>query len=59
MKIGVITHSFNKPTKECLYDASSLNLDGVQIYATMGEFSFEELTEEKINAKKQSEEQKD
>ena len=47
MKIGVITHSFNKSTKECLYDAASLNLDGVQIYATMGEFSFEELTEEK------------
>ena len=47
MKIGVITHSFNKPTKECLYDAASLSLDGVQIYATMGEFSFEELTEEK------------
>ena len=47
MKIGVITHSFNKPTKECLYDAASLNLDGVQIYATMGEFSFQELTEEK------------
>ena len=39
MKIGVITHSFNKPTKECLYDAASLNLDGVQIYATTGEFS--------------------
>ena len=47
MKIGVITHSFNKPTKACLYDAASLNLDGVQIYATMGEFSFNELTEEK------------
>ena len=47
MKIGVITDCFKKPLQECLDLAGELGFDGVQIYATTGEFSPESLTVEK------------
>lgn len=46
MKIGVITDCFKKSHKEGIKFAKSLGLDGVQIYATTGEFS-PALTDEK------------
>lgn len=49
MKIGVITDCFKKPLDDCIKTASTLGLDGVQIYATSGEFSPEALTEERKN----------
>lgn len=39
MKIGVITDCFKKTHKEGIEIASKLGLNGVQIYATTGEFS--------------------
>lgn len=45
MKIGVITDCFKKNHKEGIKTASELGLNGVQIYATTGEFSPETLTE--------------
>ncbi|MBQ3597086.1 MAG: sugar phosphate isomerase/epimerase [Clostridia bacterium] len=48
MKIGVITDCFKKSAKEGILKASDLKLDGVQIYATSGEFSPEVLTEKDI-----------
>ncbi len=48
MKIGVITDCFRKSTRESIALAGSLGLDGVQIYATTGEFSPEKLTEADI-----------
>ena len=39
MKIGVITDCFKKTHKDGIEIASALRLDGVQIYATTGEFS--------------------
>ena len=39
MKIGVITDCFKKSHEEGIKQASALGLDGVQIYATTGEFS--------------------
>ena len=48
MKISVITHSFKSGTKDALKTAGSIGLDGVQIYATVGDFSPEVLTEEDI-----------
>lgn len=47
MKIGVITDCFKKSHEEAIKAAASLGLDGVQIYATTGDFSPETLTEEK------------
>lgn len=47
MKIGVITDCFKTNTADAFQKASALSLDGVQIYATTGEFSPETLTEEK------------
>lgn len=44
MKIGVITDCFKKPLREGIELAADLGLDGVQIYATTGEFSPEVLT---------------
>jgi sugar phosphate isomerase/epimerase len=44
MKLGVITDCFKKPLKEALTLASRLQFDGVQIYATTGEFSPQTLT---------------
>ncbi len=46
MKIGVITDCFQKTHIEGIELAASLGLQGVQIYATTGEFSPETLTEE-------------
>ena len=39
MKIGVITDCFKKTHEEGIKQAATLGLDGVQIYATTGEFS--------------------
>ena len=39
MKIGVITDCFKKTHAEGIAQASALGLDGVQIYATTGDFS--------------------
>ncbi len=47
MKIGVITDCFKKSHKEGIQIAASLGIQGVQIYATTGEFSPETLTAEK------------
>ena len=47
MKIGVITDCFKRSHEEGIRRASELGLDGVQIYATTGDFSPETLTEEK------------
>ena len=44
MKIGVITDCFKLPLNESLQLAGKLGFDGVQIYATTGEFSPEVLT---------------
>lgn len=38
MKLGVITNCFKLPVKEAIQRASALGFDGVQIYATKGEF---------------------
>ena len=47
MKLGVITDCFKKGHIEGINYASSLRLDGVQIYATTGEFSPELSAQEK------------
>ncbi len=47
MKLGVITDCFKKPLLESLVLAGEQHFDGVQIYATGGEFSPSVLTEEK------------
>lgn len=47
MKIGVITDCFKLPLNESLRLAGGLGFDGVQIYATTGEFSPEVLTAER------------
>ncbi len=53
MKIGVITDSFKKSHFEGIEIASTLGLDGVQIYATTGSFSPDTLsTEQKAEYKK-------
>ena len=53
MKVGVILDCFKKPIKDCIKLAGELNLNGVQIYATTGEFSPETLTaEDKAEYKK-------
>ena len=39
MKLGVITDCFKKTHEEGIQQAAKLGLDGVQIYATTGEFS--------------------
>ncbi|MBQ9977429.1 MAG: sugar phosphate isomerase/epimerase [Clostridia bacterium] len=43
MKIGVITDCFKRPLAESIKLAGELGFDGVQIYATTGEFSPEVL----------------
>ncbi|MBQ9084245.1 MAG: sugar phosphate isomerase/epimerase [Clostridia bacterium] len=50
MKIGVITDCFKKGVAESLSLASSLGFDGIQIYATGGEFSPEAMNDEAIAA---------
>lgn len=47
MKIGVITDCFKLPLAESIKLAGELNFDGIQIYATTGEFSPEVLDEAK------------
>lgn len=47
MKIGVITDCFHKTHEYGIEEAARLGLDGVQIYATTGEFSPETLSAEK------------
>ena len=47
MKIGVITDCFKLPLDESLKLAGKLGFDGIQIYATTGEFSPEVLTTER------------
>ena len=48
MKIGVITDCFKKNTKESIRLAGELGFDGVQIYATTGEFCPEALSAKDI-----------
>lgn len=52
MKIGVITDCFKKTHKEGIEIASKLGLNGVQIYATTGEFSPELSLEKKEEFKR-------
>jgi sugar phosphate isomerase/epimerase len=52
MKLGVITNCFKKSHEEGIIKASKLGLDGVQIYATNGEFSPELSVEQKDFYKK-------
>lgn len=53
MKIGVITDCFKKTHFEGIEIAAKLGLDGVQVYATTGEFSPETLSaEQKAEYKK-------
>lgn len=47
MKIGVITDCFKLPLNESIKLAGELGFDGIQIYATTGEFSPEALTTER------------
>lgn len=47
MKIGVITDCFKLPLEESIKLAGKLGFDGIQIYATTGEFSPEVLTTER------------
>lgn len=47
MKIGVITDCFKKPLAESIKLAGQLGFDGVQIYATTGEFSPSVLSAER------------
>lgn len=48
MRIGVITDCFKKNTKESIRLAGELGFDGVQIYATTGEFSPSALSDADI-----------
>ena len=43
MKIGVITDCFKLPVREAIARAAALGFDGVQIYATTGEFAPDRL----------------
>ena len=52
MKIGVITDCFKKTHEEGIKQAAILGLDGVQIYATTGEFSPALSAEEKAEYKR-------
>ena len=47
MKIGVITDCFKRPLAESIKLAGELGFDGVQIYATTGEFSPEVLDDKR------------
>lgn len=44
MKLGVITDCYRLPVREAVLKASRDGFDGVQLYATTGEFSPEKLT---------------
>ncbi len=52
MKLGVITNCFKKSHEEGIRYAAQLGLDGVQIYATRGEFNPELSEERKAEYKK-------
>ena len=52
MKIGVITDCFKLPLDKSIALASELGFDGVQIYATSGEFSPALATSERLVIKK-------
>ena len=52
MKIGVITDCFKKTHEEGIKQAATLGLDGVQIYATTGEFSPALSVEQKAEYKR-------
>ena len=52
MKIGVITDCFKKTHEEGIKQAATLGLDGVQIYATTGEFSPSLSAEKKAEYKR-------
>lgn len=53
MKIGVIVDCFKKDIEYGIKTAGSLGLEGVQIYATTGEFSPDKLTKDKTQRYKQ------
>ena len=53
MKIGVITDCFKTSHSEAITKAAELGLDGVQIYATTGDFSPFTLTDEQKKAYKE------
>ena len=46
-KLGVLLESFRLPAKKAIEEASKLGLDGVQIFATTGEFSPDKMTARK------------
>lgn len=46
MKIGVITDCFKLPLSDSIKKAKELGFQGIQVYATTGEFSPETLTQE-------------
>ena len=52
MKIGVITDCFKLSLEESLKTAAELGFDGVQIYATIGDFSPEMSKEKRLEIKK-------
>ncbi len=54
MKIGVITDCFKKSHFEGIKIAGNLGLDGVQIYATLGEFDPDKLSVETKNLYKEA-----
>ncbi len=45
--IGVVVESFRKEIHEAIQEASSLGLDGIQMYATRGDFVPEQFTTER------------
>lgn len=47
MKIGVITDCFKLPLDESIRLAGEMGFNGIQIYATTGEFSPEALSDER------------
>ena len=51
MKIGVITDCFKLSLEESLKTAAELGFDGVQIYATIGDFSPEMSKEKRLEIK--------
>lgn len=51
MKLGVITDCFRLPLEDSLRMAAELGFDGVQIYATIGEFSPEMSNERRAEVK--------
>lgn len=46
-KLGVLLESFKMPARDAIEMASSLGLDGVQIFATTGEFAPQNMTKDK------------